>query len=483
MFAIPGIVALVILIYARPQEFIEPLKTFPLLYAFFFLSLFGLALDWRLKNSRLFATPQLPWVLLFYLWCVTSALIHSPRLVHVHAMALGIAIVLYLIIGHGIQSFRGLAVAGGTVLLMVLFVAAVGVHQGFAETGCVLVDESVPGDQSTGTFDGRPCTINDECYLGNAEPGGQYLCEKIGLFGTTSVSGGRVRYRGVLQDPNELALTAGIGLPLAFAWTQRRRKLPRWLIVLLSFALVLVCTIFSQSRSGELVFLTILGAYFIRRYGARGILAGAVLAAPVLLLGGRAGGEAESSTMERIDCWYEALSMWRSSPLLGVGYAQFGEYHYLTAHNAYLLTLAELGLPGLILFGTVVYVSARIPLDVLRRYGLRAPKVGELSPSGSWGVARGSAPEQAAQAGVARTWAMTLLAAFGGLCVGMLFLSFAYHYVLWIYIGLSGALYGAVKRHDASFNVRLTWKDGLLILVATGFIIVGSYALTRSVAG
>ena len=38
-----------------------------------------------------------------------------------------------------------------------------------------------------------------------------------------------------------------------------------------------------------------------------------------------------------------------------------------------------------------------------------------------------------------RPWATALLAAFAGLGVGMFFLSFAYHYVLWIYLGLSGA--------------------------------------------
>ena len=73
----------------------------------------------------------------------------------------------------------------------------------------------------TGSYDGRPCVTPRECYLGDAEPGGQYMCEHIGWFGTTSVGNGRVRYRGVLQDPNELALAGGIGLPLAFALGQR----------------------------------------------------------------------------------------------------------------------------------------------------------------------------------------------------------------------------------------------------------------------
>ena len=41
MFAIPGIIALVVFIYARPQEFFEHLQVVPLLYLFFGLALYG----------------------------------------------------------------------------------------------------------------------------------------------------------------------------------------------------------------------------------------------------------------------------------------------------------------------------------------------------------------------------------------------------------------------------------------------------------
>ena len=50
-----------------------------------------------------------------------------------------------------------------------------------------------------------------------------------------------------------------------------------------------------------------------------------------------------------------------------MGLGQFGEYHYLTAHNSYLLALAELGPIGMLLFSIVVYLSLKIPLGVLRQ--------------------------------------------------------------------------------------------------------------------
>jgi O-antigen ligase len=173
----------------------------------------------------------------------------------------------------------------------------------------------------------------------------------------------------------------------------------------------------------------------------RGFLLGSLLALPLVLLGGRSGEEASTSTMERIDCWSEALSMWRSHPLLGVGLGQFGEYHYLTAHNSYLLALAELGFPGMVLFSTIVYLSVKIPVLALRR----------TAPSGAETV---------------RPWATALLAAFAGLGVGMFFLSFAYHYVLWIYLGLSGALYSAIRTHDPAFRVPFRWTELAVVAIA-----------------
>lgn len=466
MFAIPGLIILIALIYARPQEFIEPLQTVPLLYVFFAVAVLGWAIDLRLRYTRLTPTPQLPWVALFVTWALVSSVLHTPRQVHLHALALAIPIVLYLVIAHGVQTLRALNVLGAMVLAMTLFVAAVGVHQGFADTGCIVVDESQPGDQATGTYDGRPCQQILQCYQGDAEPGAEYLCEHIGLFGTTSISNGRIRYRGVLQDPNELALAACIGIPLAFATGRRKSSLTRGLITVITLGIVLMCAVLTQSRGGQLVFLAVLGAYFLKRFGFKGAIVGALVGVPLLLLGGRHTTEADVSTMERIDCWREALDMFRSNPLFGVGFQQFGEYHYLTAHNSYLLTLAELGFPGMLLFSIIVYLSVKIPYTLVRRQTA-------LAQSGG-----GEAADRNAL-----VWAMAMLAGFSGLVVGVFFLSFAYHPVFWIYVGLTGALYVSARRHDPEFVVRFGWRDLLLVTALDVAMIVGTFVYARAKLG
>src|SRR4026207_2298057 len=106
MFAIPGIIALVVFIYARPQEFFEHLRVIPLLYVFFGLAVFGGILDLRLKNTRLFATPQLRWVVCFFVWASLTILVRSPSTAVSSMLGLAICIALFLLIAHCVQSFN-----------------------------------------------------------------------------------------------------------------------------------------------------------------------------------------------------------------------------------------------------------------------------------------------------------------------------------------------------------------------------------------
>src|SRR5690606_36619441 len=123
---------------------------------------------------------------------------------------------------------------------------------------------------------------------------------------------------------------------------------------------VAVLTVLTRSRTGVIVFLVVLGLYFIKRIGPWGLEIGCLVGPPMLLLGGRGGAEAEESSEERLELLREGLEMIRSTKGIGVGAGQFGHEAAtgLTAHNAYLLAAAEVGLLGACLFALTLYAAA-----------------------------------------------------------------------------------------------------------------------------
>lgn len=461
MFALPGIVALIFTIYVRPQEIHPDLQRLPLLYLFFAVAIFGLAVDLRLRVNKFSATPQLPWAVLLFLWSAVATALNAPDAVVRTALEFAVPVTLYVVMAHSVHTFRAFQWVTGTVLALTVLLAAVGAQQGVAPWGCVRVDPDRTGDITIGEPDGRACRpLEDlDCYLrGEPEPGADYICEHVGMLGTTSVAG-RVRYRGVLQDPNELALALGIGLPLAFAFAGRRRNGWRAILAGGTLALVAVAVYFTQSRGGLLVIAGVLGVYALHRWKWKAATA-MLMMAPValfILLRGSEGGrvDAAASTEERYEAWATGIQMFRDSPLFGVGHGQFVEHHYLTAHNSYILALAELGLIGMFLWGAVLYLTVKIPLAALIRYHARE------------------------EARVARVWALALLAAFGGLLVGIFFLSFAWHLIFWAYVGLSGAFYSAVRTHDPEFSVRMTLRDWGLLAAGAGTLVVLLFTYLR----
>ena len=439
MFAIPGICALIFFILARPQEYFESLQKVPLLYIFCAAAIGGYIVDLRLRKLHPIPAPTFTIACLFLGWCIVCDRVRTPDTFMEQVVELGILFVLYAVTAHAVNGFRAFQVIAGVVMATVLGIAFVCAHQGFQDQQCVAVVEGRPGE---GTPDGRPCLKPEQCDGQGAEPGYEYVCERVGLFKTFTVED-RVRYRGDLQDPNEMTLTIvclGFSLLVAFAL---RKKSAGWTLFAIAGCLVVAeAVIESQSRGGLIVILIVAGVYFIRRFGAAGAAAGAAFAVPLMMLGGRSGESADESTELRYEAWDAGLRMFKQNPVFGVGHRHFSDYFFLTAHNSYVLTLAELGFIGQVLFVSLLYLNFKM----------------------LWVGVRDLASVPGAD--VARTWGLALFAALCGICFQIFTLSFAYHPMLWIFFGLCGAWANAVRRHRPDFNVGLTSRDVVGVIAA-----------------
>jgi O-antigen ligase len=140
--------------------------------------------------------------------------------------------------------------------------------------------------------------------------------------------------------------------------------------------------------------------------------------------------------------------MWRDNPVLGVGQGQFTEYHYLTAHNSFLLTLAEMGPLGLFVYSCILYFALKITLRA--QLDLDRP-----------------------EAAVARSWGASIMASLAALTVSSFFLSVPFNTILWIFLAMAGSFYAAVRRHEPSWRVRFGLGDLALVAFTDVTMVLG----------
>jgi O-antigen ligase len=158
----------------------------------------------------------------------------------------------------------------------------------------------------------------------------------------------RIRVAGFLSDPNDLAQILLIALPLAFIAWRRGRMAANLLFVLVPVALLLWTTYLTHSRGG-LIALAAVALMASRK--KLGTTASTALAAVFVLgmvaldfTGGRAISAADGA--DRLEAWANGLEMFKSAPLFGIGFNGFTDLYEITAHNSFVLCLAELGLLG-----------------------------------------------------------------------------------------------------------------------------------------
>lgn len=446
MFTLPGLIALLVAHYTKLHEMSPLLQSLPVMPALYIAACIGFLLDLRFRLVRAEACPQLRLVLPLGLWTLVSAALSGGGIGHELDTTLA-SFVLFLLIAHGLQTFRALRLVALSILAISLFLGVVAVVQARSPFECVLLSANVdPG--VVGKPDGRTCETAAECRA-DAEPGDDYVCERTGPFQTTSVGHGRVRFRGNLKDPNELALVLVIALPLAMGLLAQRASAIPILVPVTSLAITLPVVISTASRTGQLAFVAVIAAFLLHQVSLKRLLAVALPAVLALLVGDRWVEARDQFSMDHVEAWGTGMDMFRSSPLWGIGKSQFIEHHGLTAHNTFVLVAAEQGLVGLILWVGVLYSGFKIAVLALRRY-------------------RGSDETTLPYA-----WARILLATLVGVTIGANLLSLAYHPVIWVFLALPGAFHMAVRRHDPKFRVAFGVRDLLVVTILSIVCLAG----------
>jgi O-antigen ligase len=158
----------------------------------------------------------------------------------------------------------------------------------------------------------------------------------------------RIRGAGFLSDPNDLAQILLIALPLAFIAWRRGRVVANFFVVLVPAALLLWTTYLTHSRGGLIALAAVVLMAARKKLGTT---ASMVLAAVFILgmlaldfTGGR--GISAADGADRLEAWANGLEMFKSAPLFGIGFNAFTDFNEITAHNSFVLCLAELGILG-----------------------------------------------------------------------------------------------------------------------------------------
>ncbi|WP_233842625.1 O-antigen ligase family protein [Dyella sp. 2HG41-7] len=259
----------------------------------------------------------------------------------------------------------------------------------------------------------------------------QQARDGVGWTGVPISEDGRIQYVGIFNDPNDLGLLFASTLPMAVYLSGSRGFLMR-LFWLACAAMLFYGTYLTNSRGALLAVLVVAGVYvwYKRGFVTAGTL-GVVGLACMKLMSSRMQelDPDEESAFGRVDAWYSGLHMFLSHPVFGVGAGNFTEYNDLTAHNSFVLVLAETGFVGYMLWLAFVGYSFWMMLTVIR-----------FKPEGLEDPARAKAWQSE------QRMALTLLLSLCGLFASAFFLSRSYTVVMYLIAAMVVGYYVSARK-------------------------------------
>lgn len=411
----PLILLYVVLTIIRPQDYLPGLENVPILPIVLLLAF----ASWLFSRAKTFAAPQFLILPAFLLILMVSEVTNGWTGGAIDELArFGPVVIAFFVFGAACSTQKRVRIAMSVFVLCATVLALHGVEQSQLGTG----------------WTGIPLS-----------------------------EGGRIQYVGIFNDPNDLGLLFAACLPMAVFLGRRGAGAmrPVWLgcVLLLLYGIVL-----TNSRGALLAVLIIAGCYVWYRKGVvvAGIL-GVVGLAAMKLVSSRMDelDAGEESAAGRVDAWYAGLEMFRDNPAFGVGAGNFTEYNELTAHNSFVLVLAETGFVGFVTWLAFVGYGFWMMLTIIRH--VRVP---------------GTDPKVEAEWAMEKQLALTLLLSLCGLFAAAFFLSRSYMVVLYLIAAMvAGHYVGARKRWPELPFFRLSdggwrWVPAAAGSVAALFVLV-----------
>ena len=327
----------------------------------------------------------------------------------------------------------------------------------------------------------------------------------------------RIRGAGFLSDPNDLAQILLIALPLLFIAWRRGRTVTNSIVVLLPAVVLLWTTFLTHSRGGLLALAAVALMVARKKIGTTASTAVAVIFIFGMLALDFTGGRGISAAdgADRLEAWANGLEMFKSAPLFGIGFNGFTDLYEITAHNSFVLCLAELGLLGstlwlALLVTTMTGLNRVLGVQKVKRasrfLGLRElfeasyiSRAGALAtdpspsratialqythafealPAMAGGGATGSQSESepAQPPTVPRHWIVLMRLAFVSFMTSAWFLSRSYTTTMYLVLGLATVAI-AMHRDTTKSSDRGHWVFSTVTLEAVLIIVI--YGLVR----
>lgn len=392
-----------VLIFVRPQEYVEAIKGWPVQDVAAILCIVSVFLDGSLSLDKLKRSP-LNWLLLaFWLWISITWLFNGwvGGIPSVFLRFTPVVVTFFLIVVT-VDTFAKLRGLAWLLVCMALFLAIQAIVQYHTGEGL----------------------------------GGVSAMQAHGL-GADDETVMRVRGVGLYGDPNDMAINMVPFAALLLPAFHRRFMSRTWVTGILALIPLTVGIVFTLSRGGMLALLAIGWFYMYRRVGKLLSIVGAVLLLLVILAAPRVGeiSTQEDSARARLDHWAYGLQLLRENPVFGVGKGAFTENYYRTAHNSFVLILAEAGLIGAMLW-VAMFIAAFREIYLTRKEP-RAPP-----------------------------WLDPALNAFEAALIGWLvcamFLSQTYKFTSFIIMGCIIATLNVMKREG--YEVKHPWTNRMSLL-------------------